>query len=81
MSLCKYSKIFGEPKKGLHSYRIANIAIVDLGLTAGAAFLLNKYVFKNTSAILIFIGLMVIAIIAHRMFCVRTTIDKLLFKD
>jgi hypothetical protein len=31
--LCKYKNMFGIPNKGLHSYRIFNIAIVDLTLT------------------------------------------------
>ena len=31
MSLCKYSDILGVPKKGVHSYRIFNIAIILLG--------------------------------------------------
>jgi len=30
MSLCKYKNYFGEPGKGVHSYRIFNIAMVDV---------------------------------------------------
>lgn len=33
MNLCKYKNILGEPGKGVHSYRIFNIAIVDVLLT------------------------------------------------
>ena len=31
--LCDYKNILGEPNKGLHKYRIFNIAIVDVLLT------------------------------------------------
>ena len=31
--LCDYKNILGEPGKGVHKYRIFNIAIVDVILT------------------------------------------------
>ena len=76
-NICKYKDILGKPNKGVHSYRIFNIAIVDVLLTILAAFILSivtKYKFIYT---LIF--MFVLGIISHRIFCVRTTIDKLLF--
>ena len=75
--LCKYKDILGKPNTGLHSYRIFNIAIVDVLLTIIAAFLISyffKFNFLLTLCILFLVG-----IIAHRLFCVRTTVDKLLF--
>jgi len=33
MSLCEYKNYFGESGKGVHSYRIFNIAIVDVIMT------------------------------------------------
>ena len=33
INLCIYKDIFGIPKKGVHKYRIFNIAFVDLLLT------------------------------------------------
>ena len=39
--LCQYKNIFGEPKKGIHAYRIFNIAIVDLLLTIFIAYLFS----------------------------------------
>ena len=33
MSLCEYKDFFGESGKGVHSYRIFNIAIVDVIMT------------------------------------------------
>ena len=80
MSLCKYKDIFGKPNEGVHKYRIFNIAIIDVIFTIIGAYLLNKYLFKKTKFIIILISLLILGIIAHRIFCVRTTVDKLLFK-
>jgi hypothetical protein len=43
MDLCKYKNFFGKPGEGAHSYRIFNIAIVDLGLTILVAYILSFY--------------------------------------
>ena len=79
MDLCKYKNILGVPGQGPHSYRIFNIAIVDVILTIILAFIIS-YIFKisfvKTSIILFILG-----ILLHRLFCVRTTIDKLLFNE
>lgn len=77
MSLCKYKDMFGEPGKGFHSIRLFNIAILDLLGTVAIALLISK-LFK-TSFLYTLIILLIIGIISHRVFCVRTTIDKLLF--
>ena len=79
MDLCKYKNIFGEPGKGAHSYRLFNVAIVDVLATILVAYLLSKLF--NWSFILTTIIFFIVGIIAHRMFCVRTTIDKLLFSN
>jgi len=76
-SLCPYKYIFGKPSTGVHQYKILNIAIVDVVSTIFGAYLISKffkYDFKSVLLILFFLG-----IIFHRLFCVRTTIDKLLF--
>jgi len=77
MDLCKYKNILGVPGQGPHSYRIFNIAIVDVILTIILAYIISyiyKISFVKTSIILFILG-----ILLHRVFCVRTTIDKLLF--
>ncbi len=79
-SLCKYKDIFGKPREGLHSYRIFDIAIVDLVLTILVAFLI-KLLKPQIEFIWIFSSLFLTGIIFHRIFCVRTTIDKLLFPN
>ena len=77
MSLCAYSQLFGKVGEGAHSYRIANIAIIDVIMTIiGAAIISYTMNYKFISVLLI---LFLLGIVLHRLFCVRTTIDKLLF--
>ena len=82
--LCDYSDIFGKPNEGVHKYRIFDIAIVDLVFTVLAAIILyytvNRIFNKNISFMVYLIILFVTGIILHRVFCVRTTVDKLLFQ-
>ena len=79
MSLCKYSTIFGKPKEGAHSYRLFNVAIVDVVTTVILAYVIHKL--TKYKFIYILIILFILGIILHRLFCVRTTIDKILFTD
>jgi len=79
MDLCKYKNLFGEPKKGIHSYRLFGIAIVDVIETILGA-LLFSYIF-NYSFLYTTIVFFIIGIILHTLFCVRTTVDKLLFPN
>lgn len=79
MSLCKYKNALGEPNKGIHSYRFMGVAIMDVIMTILAAYLISiffKYNFIYTTIVLFILG-----IILHRLFCVRTTVDKLLFPN
>jgi hypothetical protein len=79
---CEYSNLFGEPNTGFHSFRIFNIAIVDVIATLILAKILhiigNKLSFNLTYWGYLLICF-IIGIISHRLFCVRTTIDKILF--
>jgi len=79
MSLCKYKNSLGIPNKGIHSYRFLNLAIADVIMTIIVAMLIS-YIFK-ISFIYTAISLFILGIILHRLFCVRTTIDKLLFPN
>ena len=89
MSLCKYANALGEPGKGVHSIRVFNIAVVDVLFTIILALvfaLFFKYAIKlEATFTIIFIinlvSLCILGIILHKIFCVRTTIDKLLFKN
>ena len=78
MTLCKYRNLLGEVGKGIHSYRIFDIAIVDVLLTFICAYII--YIFNTENNYFIILAIVfIIGIILHRIFCVRTTIDKLLF--
>jgi hypothetical protein len=75
---CKYNEIFGKVNKGLHSYKIFNIAIFDLTLTLLLAYIIFLYN-PTYNFFYILTGVFILGIIMHRLFCLRTTIDKLLF--
>ena len=75
--MCKYKNIFGEPGKGNHSYRIIDIALVDLFATILVAYIISKYNKLNFVKVLLI--LLLIGILFHHAFCVETTIDKILF--
>lgn len=77
MNLCKYKDIFGKPNTGVHSYRIFNIAIVDVLLTILVAFIIARLLKKPFWIVLLILFLL--GIILHHLFCVRTTIDKYIF--
>jgi uncharacterized membrane protein len=77
MNLRKYKDALGVLGKGIHSYRIFNIAIADVIMTIIGAYILSL-IFK-TPFLYTLISLFVLGIILHKIFCVRTTIDKFLF--
>lgn len=79
MDLCKYKDALGEPGKGIHSYRFMGVAIADVIITVIGALLISFLIKK--SFLLVLIILFILGIILHRLFCVRTTIDKLLFPN
>lgn len=75
------NNIFGEPAKGVHSIRFFNIAIIDVLATIISAYIIHYFIPAqyNISLLMVIIILFLAGIIAHRLFNVRTTIDKLLF--
>ena len=76
---CNYSDIFGKVGEGLHSYRLFNIAIIDVLLTMIGAYFIQKNIFKKYNYYEVLLGLFILGIIMHRLFCVRTTVDKMIF--
>lgn len=67
----------GVPNIGIHSYRIFNIAYIDVIVVLLGSILLAwgmKWNYLKT-----IIGMFILGIIVHQLFCVRTTLDKLLF--
>ena len=89
-NLCKYRNALGVPGKGAHSIRLGGVAVgggvagggvavVDVLLTIVGAYIIAY--FAHTSFAWTAAGLFLLGIILHRLFCVRTTIDKLLFPN
>lgn len=78
MSLCKYKDIFGKTGEGVHSYRVFNIAIVDVIATIVLAIIISAIF--NTSFVKTLFFLFLLGIILHRLFCVKTTVDMILFE-
>lgn len=78
----KYKNIFGKPREDIHKYRIPylDIGTVDVLVT----FILGLIIYmlgggKSFTYIMLFLFL--IGIITHRLFGVRTRVDKILFSD
>lgn len=79
MNLCQYKNILGKVGEGAHSLRFMGVAIVDVLLTILGSYLLSSIFHWNFWITLIVV--FILGIILHRVFCVRTTIDKLLFPN
>lgn len=76
LNLCQYKNIFGKPNEGVHRFRIFDMAIFDIILTIFLGLLLAKLLKINTlSGIMFAFGL---GIIFHKIFCVETTLNKIL---
>ena len=78
VSLCQYRHIFGKEREGVHSYRFLNIAIVDTILTFILSLAISYY-FK-INLILVFVLLIILSVFIHRIFCVDTTLTKIILK-
>jgi hypothetical protein len=79
INLCKYRNALGVPGKGAHSIRLGGVAIVDVIMTLLGAYIIAYFArasFAWTAA-----GFFLVGIILHRLFCVRTTVDRLLFPN
>lgn len=74
---CKYKNALGKPNQGVHKYRIFNISVFDVSLTIFAAIIISGILKINFAITLLLLFLT--GIFLHRIFCVRTTIDKFLF--
>lgn len=79
LGLCRYKDIFGRPKEGAHAYRIFDIAVIDVMFTVIAAFLITH--FFHVALWKSLVGLFLAGIISHRLFCVRSTVDKWVFPN
>ena len=72
----KYKDALGIPVKGVHTH-VLGVAIGDILMTILGAYLFHRltgYTFWKC-----LLGLFLLGIVLHRLFAVRTTLDKLLF--
>lgn len=80
---CHYKDLFGKPREGAHSYRIGGFALVDIILTILGSLLLSLFMKKGFYFWHFLVVLAVVflsGIALHRLFCVKTTLDTLLFQ-
>lgn len=76
--LCKYKDIFGVAGEG-SGIRLFGIRVMDVTLLIVGTFIIAR-IFK-WSYWYTLIGLFILGIIVHRLFCVRTQVDKMLFTE
>jgi hypothetical protein len=76
---CKYKHIFGAEGEGAHKYRIFNIAIIDTVLTVIGAWIISRLIRKPFW--IVFLVVFILGILLHRLFCVKTTVTKMIFGD
>lgn len=76
---CQYKDLFGKPNTGLRKYRIFDIAVFDTIIVIIISYIIAwvlKWTFWKVLAIVFISGIFV-----HRLFCVRTGLDKKLFPN
>jgi len=79
MTSCPYKDLFGKPREGIRRYRIFDIAIFDTAIV-----LLIGIIFSWVTKINLWLTLAVLfisGIVVHRLFCVRSGLDKKIFGD
>jgi hypothetical protein len=75
--LCKYKHIFGKEGQGFHKQRFLGVAIYDTLGTIIVAWLIS--IAFDLNFLTTMVSAFIIGIIMHRIFCVNTTINKLIF--
>ena len=75
--LHKYKDIIGKPGEGAHSYRFLGFAVVDTATVIIVSLLVAWYFKWNVWYTLV--GFFISGVLIHRLFGVRSTVDKLLF--
>ena len=65
--------------KGDHSYKIYDISYIDLVVTMIGAYIIQKIFYRDTDYSSVVVRLFLLGIVVHRLFNVRTTVDKFYF--
>jgi hypothetical protein len=79
MSLCKYKDLFGKPGEGIHSWRIFDFGVIDILTTIAGAYLISYL--TGFSLVYVLPAVFILGIYVHRLFCVRTKLDRILFPN
>ena len=77
IDLCKYKNLFGVPGEGIHSFQLYGISVWDTLIAIGVALIIawvTGWSYGQT-----IIGFLLLGIVVHRLFCVRTAVDVMLF--
>lgn len=78
--LCAYKNILGEPNQGWRAkYRFLDVSYIDVLLVLAFCVILAWV--TNYPLIFIIVVTFFVGIIAHRLFCVRTRVDRWLFSS
>ena len=76
MKLCQFSDVFGVPGVGVHRVRFGDAAATDYFMTIVGAWILSRW--SGVPIVLATIGLFVVGVILHWIFCVPTSAVKYL---
>jgi len=76
--LCQYANILGEPRKGVHEKRIP---IIDIAYNDFVGTAIAGIIFYLIFGSYWFFFPFILGIILHRLFCVNTTLNKLIFGE
>ena len=79
IDFCAWRHVFGEPGKGVHAHRVCDIAVVDFTLTFALAYLVWSLMGDSCPFAVVLGACFGVGVLAHRLFCVRTRIDRFLF--
>ena len=69
--------VCGNVNEGIHAIRLCDVAVVDVAVTALAAYMLSPRIghpFSHT-----FVGLVVLGVVVHRVLGINTTLNKFVF--
>jgi hypothetical protein len=72
VNLCQYRDVFGQVGTGVHSYRLFDIAIVDLLATILLGVILQRIFDIKLDLVWIILLLILVSIPIHMLFCVET---------
>lgn len=79
INFCQYKHAFGEPGEGIHQYRIFDLGVIDIVATLFLAYAISYL--TGFSMYYVVPAVFLLGIFVHRLFCVRTKIDRILFPN